>query len=381
MKSIKFILPVILFLFLAGTYAQDKEKTSTNQTLQIKSTFLNEERDIGIYLPANYHSSDNRYPVLYLLDGRTHFQHAVGAANFLSTQDLAPDLIVVAVYNVDRNRDFSPVHVERIPTSGGADKFLEFVSDELMPSLDKTYRTSGFNMLMGHSFGGTFAVHSLLTKPELFDAYFAVSPYLQYADNYLVKKAEEALKSNEGQQKYFYMTVGDEPNFFEALDAFSKAVKEKTRETVEFKYVQMKSENHNSIPYLSVFNGLRFVFSDWALPQEKLQQGLDAIDAHFSNVSSKYGFKVETPEFVINALGYRYLQGNDIEKAIVIFKENVKRNPLSPNVFDSLGEAYENNGQLKLAGKNYQKAVQLGEPLKDPNLSVYRINLKRVQQE
>ena len=56
------------------------------------------------------------------------------------------------------------------------------------------YRTSGFNVLMGHSFGGTFAVYSLLTKPEVFDAYITISPYLHYADNYLVKDSMVSLK-------------------------------------------------------------------------------------------------------------------------------------------------------------------------------------------
>lgn len=81
MKSIKPLLPAILFLLFASINAQDQKYSSTNQNVQIKSTFLNEERDIGIYLPSAYHSSDKSYPVLYLLDGNTHFQHAVGAVS------------------------------------------------------------------------------------------------------------------------------------------------------------------------------------------------------------------------------------------------------------------------------------------------------------
>lgn len=103
------------------------------------------------------------------------------------------------------------------------------------------------------------------------------------------------------------MTVGDEPAYYKALDAFSKAIKERAKETVDFLYEQMKSENHATIPYMSVFNGLKFVFSDWVLPQETFQKGLDASDAHFSHVSSKFGFKVETPGLFLNALVYRCL--------------------------------------------------------------------------
>lgn len=380
MKTSSFFVPVILFLFATSSFSQTKKKSSQKQHIKIASTILNEDREMGIYLPADYESSENRYPVLFLLDGRTHFQHATAASNFLSTRRAAPNMIIVAIYNIDRSKDFSPVYHESVPTSGGADKFLGFLSEELVPQLDENYRTSGFNILMGHSFGGTFAVHSLLTKPELFDAYIAVSPYLMFADNYLVNKAAEDLKSYKDSQKYFYMTVGNEPNYFDALADFSKSIKEKTGSTVDFQYVKMVDENHGTIPYISLFSGLRFVFSDWALPQAKLQEGLEAIDEHYKYVSSKYGYKVKTPELVINALGYRYLQGEKVEKAISVFEENVKRYPGSANVYDSLGEALENDGKLKLAGKNYQKAVELGKKLNDPNLSIFETNLKRVQQ-
>ena len=71
---------------------------------------------------------------------------------------------------------------------------INFMYGKLIPNMDMDYRTSGFNVLMGHSFGGTFAVYSLLTKPEVFDAYIAISPYLHYADNYLVKDSMVSLK-------------------------------------------------------------------------------------------------------------------------------------------------------------------------------------------
>ena len=153
------------------------------------------------------------------------------------------------------------------------------------------------------------------------------------------------------------MTIGDEPGYFDALSEFSAIMEEKTEGTVEFKYVKMESENHGTIPYLSVFSGLRFVFSDWQLPQEKLQQGLEVVDAHYTQVSSKYGYKIETPELVINALGYAHLQKNEIENAISVFTENLKRYPGSANVYDSLGEAYMVNGDNELAIKNYKKSL------------------------
>ena len=379
MKANNLFVTILIFLIYGTVSAQIQEDNPRAMDAVINSEILNEERDLIIYLPDDYYSSESQYPVLYLLDGRTHFHHATGAVNFLSVYDKIPHMIVVSIINVDRNRDFSPVHDESIPTSGGAEKFLGFVSEELIPKLDKDYRTSGFNVLMGHSFGGTFAVYSLLTKPDVFDAYIAVSPYLLYADNYLVKESMASLKPYKESRKYFYMTVGDEPNYFDPLEAFSSSLREKTKGTVDFQYVKMLAEDHASVPYISLFNGLRFIYSDWQLPREKLGEGLAAIDAHYAKVSSAYGYKVETPENVINLLGYNYLQNNQIETAISVFSENVKRYPGSSNVYDSLGEAQENNKQYKLAEKNYQKAYDLGMKSDDPNTLVYKTNLERVQ--
>jgi len=324
--------------------------------------------------------SESNYPVLYLLDGGAHLQHASGAADYLATRGHIPGIIVVAIHNIDRSRDFSPVHVDNIPTSGGAEKFLGFLSKELLPYLDENYRTAGFNILLGHSFGGTFIGYTLLEKPKLFDAFLAVSPYLLFADNLVVNKSSEKLKPFK-QTKYFYMTVGNEEGYFESLEEYASIMKEKAGESVKFKYVKMPEEDHGTTPYLSVFSGLKFIFTGWQLPQELLLGDLEGIDKHYKQISLRYGIEIETPEQIINALGYRKLQDEDFEKAIATFKVNVKRYPRSANVYDSLGEALESNGNSEEAAQNYQKAIDLGEKSGDANLPVYKTNLERVSKK
>ncbi len=78
--------------------------------------------------------------------------------------------------------------------------------------------------------------------------------------------------------------------------------------------------------------------------------------------------------------GYNYLLKKEIEKAIDIFKENVKRFPASANVYDSLGEAYENNEQYELAQKNFAKACELAKE-DDPNFNVFKKNLEKMEKK
>ena len=157
-------------------------------------------------------------------------------------------------------------------------------------------------------------------------------------------------------------------------------MEEKSTEAIDFSYVKMKGENHGTAPYLSLFNGLRFIFADWQLPKDIFAKDLKVIDEHYKKISEKYGFEIKTPENTINLFGYNYLRSGKTEKAIEIFKENVKRYSKSANVYDSLGEAYEKNKQYKLAKKNYQKAYDLGISQLHRFSLVYKKNLDRVSE-
>jgi predicted alpha/beta superfamily hydrolase len=117
----------------------------------MKSSHLGEDVKLLIYLPYDYSHSSKKYPVLYLLDGEYFMNQAAAAVQFLSDcpyirQSLIPQLIVVGIKTSDRNRDFTPTHVPEyegmaFPSSGEADTFRRFLKEELMPFIEKEYRT------------------------------------------------------------------------------------------------------------------------------------------------------------------------------------------------------------------------------------------------
>ena len=351
------------------------------EKVSFTSEILNEERTILVYLPATYYLSDAKYPVLYLLDGGFHFHHASGIVQFLSSNGLIPEMIVVGITNVDRNRDFTPTNLSQRPSSGGAEKFSDFIAEELFPFMERNYRVQSYNVLMGHSLGGTFATYALLNNPGLFNSYISISPYLMYDNNIMVRETYDKLKSKYADGTSYYMTVGNEPNYFEALDQFAKSIKERSPKGLDFKYIQMLDDDHGSGPHLSIYNGLLFIYDGWKLDADIYQEGLTAMDKHYKNLSKKYGYEIITPEYSINRLGYNYMANEDIENAISVFLENVNRFPNSANVYDSLGEAYEKNGQLDKAETNYAKSVVIAQKKEHPNLKIYKQNLARVQEK
>jgi tetratricopeptide (TPR) repeat protein len=250
-----------------------------------------------------------------------------------------------------------------------------------MTYVDEQYRTVSYDILAGHSFGGTFAAYALLEKPELFNAYIAISPYLMWDDDHMVKEAAKKLKPEYAHPIFFYMTVGDEPDYYKALADFNKLVETRSPKDISLTYVLMPEENHRSIPHKSIYQGLEEIYSGWQLPTSTFIAGFEAIDKHYQALSEMYGYRIRTPEYTLNALGYNYLNNDEMEQALKVFAENIDRYPESANVYDSYGEALEKNEQLALAEANYAKAVEIAEKESHPYLKVYVKNLERVSKK
>jgi tetratricopeptide (TPR) repeat protein len=65
------------------------------------------------------------------------------------------------------------------------------------------------------------------------------------------------------------------------------------------------------------------------------------------------------PEDIVNFMGYEHLQAQDNKGAIEILELNAEAYPNSPNVYDSLSDAYFADGQRDLARENAKKALEL----------------------
>jgi tetratricopeptide (TPR) repeat protein len=141
----------------------------------------------------------------------------------------------------------------------------------------------------------------------------------------------------------------------------------------------MEEEDHGSIPHRTVYNALETLYSGWRISfQDTSMQKIEVLKKHFETLSEKYGYQIPIPESLINILGYIFLGQEKVEEAIKVFTFNVKSYPNSANVYDSLGEAYENNNQLELAKKNYETACRLAKKNQDPSLETFKKNLERI---
>jgi predicted alpha/beta superfamily hydrolase len=381
----------LLLMISAAVIAQPA--TGTVKRLSLKSTVLGEDRIVLVRTPVGYETNKESYPVLYMTDGDAHMGHTAATVEFLTRNGRMSELIVVGVTNTDRTRDLSPTKSPQknpagqlqFPTSGGADNFLKFFETELIPEIEKTYRVQPYRVLAGHSLGGLFAVHAMVSKPGLFNSYVAVSPSLQWDNQITLKRAEEYLKNQKQLNVTLFTTLGNEPGpIGESFDSLRELLAKTNIKGFVWQAERMDDEDHGSVVLRSHYAGLRKVYEGWQGPRD-LQSGaiiggLKGADAHYAKLSERFGYKIPVPEVLINQIGYQLLLGNNPnpEEAIAVFKANVERYPNSANVYDSLAEAYERSGKIDLAEPLYDKARVLGEQNNDPNTAIYKANFDRV---
>ncbi len=384
---------VCLLFFSSSTLAQAPAVTNVT-TLKLKSEVLGEERTILVRTPPGYETNKVHYPVLYMTDGDAHIGHTGSTIEFLARNGRMSELIVVGITNTDRTRDLSPTHVKTVnpggalqfPTSGGGDRFLKFIETELIPDIEKRYRVSPYRVLAGHSLGGLFVIHAMVSRPELFKAYIAVSPALQWDNQVTVKRAEDFFKAQKELTATLYISLGLEPGpIGDAFHQFKQALTRNPPKGLEWEAQQMEDEDHGSVVLRSHYFGLRKVYDGWQMPRDPdtgaIAGGLKSVEEHYAKLSKKFGFTIPVPEQLMNQVGYQLLFAEKPDEAIVAFKSNVERYPDSANVYDSLAEAYERGGRLDLAAPLYERARNVGQKNQDPNLAVYTTNFQRVTEK
>ena len=360
--------------------------------VKLDSKVLGETRTILVRTPASYARGSRAYPVLYMTDGDRQIGHTAAIVDFLAREGRMPEVIIVGINNTDRTRDLTPTRVERMgegqqgfrtPTSGGADRFLDFIATELIPYVEKSYRTQPYRVFSGHSFGGLFAMHALLTRPSLFNAVIAASPTLTWDGRYVYRRAAEWVKVTPKRPATLVVTIGNEG---EALDAEFDALRELLKSApkdLEWEALRFADEDHGSVVLPTHYAGLRKVFEPLRFPLggegEDPKTLYGKARDHYAKASVRFGFPVAIPEQTLNVIGYLLLRGGHVQEAIEAFRDNAAQWPQSANVYDSLAEAQERAGDLKAAAANYGRAASIGKTNGDPNTGIFETNRKRVE--
>jgi len=152
-----------------------------------KSEILQNERNIGIYLPPSYHLNTGMYPVLYMHDGQHVFgEDRVGSSwmvdkmvDALIEAELMKEIIVVAVDCISDQRGNEYFH--HMDSEGNiGELYEEFLVSELKPFIDRSFRTLSGRLdtaIMGSSAGGLVSYHIGFRRHDIFGNIGLMSPY------------------------------------------------------------------------------------------------------------------------------------------------------------------------------------------------------------
>jgi predicted alpha/beta superfamily hydrolase len=377
MENFKTKVLVIIVLFLPEVlFGQPAGKIVFGEKHIIHSNIIAEDMEYWIHLPMNYDNSTDKYPVLYITDGDEHFFLASGITEFMSSQYVIPELIVVAVFHKDRNHDLTPTHCttdnngfqsNAIKVSGGGEKLLQFIEKELIAEIESNYRTGPYRILAGHSLGGLFSVYAYLNYNQLFNAFIAMDPALTW-DNYLCERIlkTSTYKSPNLHNKLYISSAHNAPYgkhdkspFRLSQDSFFRLLKAKQNTNIKHDYFE--NQNHLTVPYQSLYAGLAYIYSGFYIlddPQFVLE--IPFIQDFYKKESNSYGIEFTPPERLIEMFGKYFLfDKNDYNKSIAFFKLNTINYPSSYIAFEYLAKAYKASGNIEDAILNFKKALEL----------------------
>ncbi len=374
----------LLLLLAAPFVARAGTPLVAGERVPFPSKVMGEDRTLFVAVPESYLRTANRYPVLYLTDAEAQFGHTSATAAFLARTGFMPEVIVVGVTNTDRTRDLSPTRDPQFPTSGGADRFLEFLETELVPWVESRYRTAPYRIFAGHSAGGNFAFHAMRVRPGLFQGIVAVSPWLVWDKRKGLAPLATFLGGDGVRTRALFFTSGDEgEEMRDVLGQVSAALKSTSSKDLRWSSQHFPGENHGSVVLPSHYAAFRMIFDGWSIPAdpetEQLLGSLDDVKKRYANLSERFGFTVTPPEGPVNRLGYQALVRKNLPLALAFFRYNASTYPESPNVHDSLGDALEASGQLDEALASFSRAAELGQKSADPNAKVFKANADRVR--
>lgn len=260
------------------------------------------DHEIQIALPPSYGKTEQRFPVLWVMDGSLLFQLAAALATSCAHEHM-PEMIVVGIgappealdeTQMRRNFDFSPTatpgysgfgsvaHREReqagaekrkaegqvaLDRFGGAPRFLPFVVQDVRERLAEDYRLADDHTLLGHSGSGLFCAYALVSQPEAFDRYVCGSAALAAGDYEVFRIEERYAQQHKDLVASAFFGVGEkevlDPNtlgIFSSTARLPELLKTRAYPSLKLHFQAFAGESHISvIPPLFAW-GLRSVW-------------------------------------------------------------------------------------------------------------------------
>lgn len=225
-----------------------------HDSLTLSSKILKENRIINIWTPPNYKSSKDSLPVLYMPDGglKEDFPHIANTLDKLLKEGKIKPVMLVGIENTKRKRDltgFTTVEEDKKVADeiGKSDNFRAFILTELMPEINKKYRTRDEKGIIGESLAGLFVMETFLLKPSDFDFYIAFDPSLWWNNHNYDKNASKYLQNLPEKPTKIWFATSSAEGMSGAGKNIENSFKNIPKSKLIWKYENKPAEKHNTI--------------------------------------------------------------------------------------------------------------------------------------
>jgi uncharacterized protein len=381
---------------LATAQGRFARATAIGRVDSLESATLKERRHYLVYTPPSYDdttTAPQRYPVLYLLDGDAHFHSVSGLIQILGTgvngTYAIPEMIVVAIPNTNRTRDMTPTQVTRgfdgrpvpgLSVSGGMANFLTFIRSELIPQIERQYRTMPYRVFVGHSLGGITAINALYTVPETFNAYVAIDPSLWWDDSLLLRQAKAWITQAKLDNRVLYVAQANTLNaddstsnpHFNAIMRFNAVMQTYNASGLRYAFRYYDGDDHGSVPLIAEYDALRFIFQGYKPDLARMLAAPRMLSEHFRLVSARLGATFSPSERIIQTFAQIAL-GQDTTKALEFLQLATELYPESYRTYDRLAALWLAKGDTTRARQYVRQSLS-----KKPDNAVARDLLKKL---
>ena len=359
---IKRIFFLIVGLSFSAFSIADEHNTAL-VTLNVTSDLI-EPAEFKVTLPPSYGKKTNKqYVVLFDFHPRSQALLA-GMHDWMSHNGDWPWLETIIVTAPDGHKGLGELKTLAIEEQGNQ-KLLDYLEQDLLPAIDKNYRTNGFKILNGFTGNAGLGLYTLLNRPQLFNAYFVASPVLSKDFAYVIKDAPKKLAAMQGKPRFLFMSTSDSGFEQRQLASFAKMetiIKTNSNQVLDYQIKRFDGSYYMTQPVLATAYAIEALFDDYhkvlAVDSDVSKQGTNAILAHYQYLSEqKYGFKVPATSSLIK-LGDSFLE-TEPSKAVAVYKVAISDDPQAYIAYDAVAGAYAKQGEIELAIKYQALALDI----------------------
>ncbi len=360
MKNV-LLLPVYLLLWSA-TYSQTIYE-------EFNSARLGEVRKLKIQLPRNYDSNtEKKYPIVLVLDADYLFEPVAGTVDYFSYWEDMPESIVVGVMQGDLRYDDCAYDENTFMPGGKGAQFFEFIGMELVPYIDKKYRTAKFIIGVGHDFTANFLNYYLFKDPPLLNGYINLSPDLAPL---MEERLVERIPQIPGKIFYYLATGTDDiKGLMESSQDLNTQLNGLKSKTFNYYFDNFEGATHYSLGGRGIPNALEKIFAVYRpISKKEYSEVLLKLDTPISQyLTDKYKVieelfaitnNIRVNDFIATATAAeKKSQWESLREIATLAKKQYPQTVLGDYY---LGRYYEETGEPKKAMKIYQGAYDKEE--------------------